>query len=51
MNSKTSGKKIQLEGVSIQYENCSKPIGKKIGNLPLRMLCHNHAQVLKLHKI
>ena len=29
MSSKTSGKQIQLEGMSIQCETCSKPIGKK----------------------
>ena len=51
MSSKTSGKQIQLEGMSIQCETCSKPIGKKRGNLPLRMLCYNHAHVTKLHKI
>ena len=29
MSSKTSGKQIQLEAMSIQCETCSKPIGKK----------------------
>ena len=29
MSSKTSGKQIQLESLSIQCETCSKPIGKK----------------------
>ena len=29
MSSKISGKQIQLEGMSIQCETCSKPIGKK----------------------
>ena len=29
MSSKTSGKQTELEGVSIQCETCSKPIGKE----------------------